>query len=174
MISGTQQLQILGPMLWDFAKLWMHFLVNGKKHTFNGLQLGSLSIISSHCMEKILNKNSHGVIAQFHSIQMQPLTVSTTPLALQQILDLYACVFVEPMGFPPSIPNDHHISLLHGCIPPNIRTIPTWVWIDISMDLIERIPTSGGKIVILVVVDHINTYSHFYALSHPYVTFLVA
>ena len=103
-ILGTQWLHTLGPILWDFAELWMHFLVNGKKHKLKGLQLGSLNIIISHLMENILKKNSHGVIAQLHSIHMQPSTISTTPLDLQQILDRYARVFAEPMGFPPSIP----------------------------------------------------------------------
>ena len=81
-ILGTQWLCTLGPILWDFAELWMYFLVNGKKHAFNGLQPGSLSIISSHCMEMILKKNSHGVITQIHFIQMQPSVVSNTPLDL--------------------------------------------------------------------------------------------
>ena len=81
-ILGTQWLCTLGPILWDFAKLWMKFLVNGKKHTFNGLQPGSLSTISSHRMENLLNTNSHGFIAQLHFIQMQPSIASTTPLDL--------------------------------------------------------------------------------------------
>ena len=81
-ILGTQWLRTLGPILWDFVELWMHFLVNGKKHTLNGLQPRSLSIISSHWMEIILKKNSNGVITQLHFIQMQPLVVSNTPLDL--------------------------------------------------------------------------------------------
>ena len=52
---------------------------------------------------------------------MQPSAVSTTPLDLQQILDRYACVFTEPMGFPPSQPEDHRIPHLPGSVPPNIR-----------------------------------------------------
>ena len=72
-------------------------------------------------MEKILKKSSHGVIAQLHFIQMQPTTVSTTPLDLQQILDQYACVFAEPVRLPPSQPEDHRISLLPGSVHPNIR-----------------------------------------------------
>ena len=67
-ISGTQWLRTLGPILWDFIEPWMHFLVNGKKNTFNGLQPRSLSIISSHRMENLLKKNSHGVITQLHFI----------------------------------------------------------------------------------------------------------
>jgi len=52
--------------------------------------------------------------------------------------------------------------------------IPTRIWIDISMDFIEVLPKSRGKIVILVVVDHLSKYSHFCALSHPYTSSSVA
>ena len=50
---------------------------------------------------------------------------STTSLDLQKILDLYACVFSEPMDFPPLRPGDHRIMLLLGHIPPNNRSILT-------------------------------------------------
>ena len=72
-------------------------------------------------MENILNKSSHGVIAQLQFIQMQASAVSTTPLDLQQILDRYACLFAKPVGLPPSQPKDHCISLLPRSVPPNIR-----------------------------------------------------
>ena len=49
-VLSAQWLHTLEPILWDFAKLWMHFLVNGKKHTLKGLQPGSLGIINSHRM----------------------------------------------------------------------------------------------------------------------------
>ena len=61
-ILGTKWIRTLGPILCDFDKPWMEFLVNGNKHTFNGLQLVSLNIINSHRMENILKTNSHGVI----------------------------------------------------------------------------------------------------------------
>ena len=48
--------------------------------------------------------------------------------------------------------------------------LPTRIWIDISMDFIEGLPKSGGKTVILVVVDHLSKYSHFFALIHPHTT----
>ena len=51
-----------------------------EKTHIEGIKIGSLNIIISHCMENILKKNSHGVIAQLHFIHMQPSTVSTTPL----------------------------------------------------------------------------------------------
>ena len=148
----------------------MQFLVNGKKHTLKGLQPGSLSMIISHRMVNILKNNSHGAISQLHSIQMQPLVISTPPLALEQILDQYAHVFAELMGFPASRPYGHRILLLPGSIHSNIRPIPTRIWIDNSMSFIEGIPKYGGKTMILVVVDLLSKYSHFCALNHPYTT----
>ena len=86
-VLGAQWFRTLGPILWDFVEIWMQFSINGTKHTLRGLEPGSLILISSHRMENILNKSSHGVIAKLHFIQMQPSSVSTNPLDLQQILD---------------------------------------------------------------------------------------
>lgn len=52
--------------------------------------------------------------------------------------------------------------------------IPTRISSDISMDFVERLPNSHGKLVILVVVDRLTNASHFIALSHPYTTTEVA
>ena len=46
--------------------------------------------------------------------------------------------------------------------------IPPAIWRDISMDFIVGLPKSGNKSVIMVVVDRISKYAHFYALQHPF------
>lgn len=46
--------------------------------------------------------------------------------------------------------------------------IPTQIWSDISMDFIDRLPSSQGKTVIFVVVDRLSKYGHFVPMSHPY------
>ena len=96
LVLGTQWLHTLGPILWDFSKPYMNISIHGKKQTLKGLQPRTLNIISSHCMEDILNKNSHGVITQLHFIQMQPSVISTTPLDLSFRCNLQMPNFSKP------------------------------------------------------------------------------
>nr|GEU70407.1 hypothetical protein [Tanacetum cinerariifolium] len=46
--------------------------------------------------------------------------------------------------------------------------IPTLLWSEISMDFVEGLSNSGGKTVIMAVVDRLSKYSQFMALSHPF------
>ena len=47
--------------------------------------------------------------------------------------------------------------------------IPTSTWTDLSMDFLGGLPRSKGLDTTLVVVDRLTKYSHFIALSHPYI-----
>ena len=47
-------------------------------------------------------------------------------------------------------------------------------WLDVSMDFVEGLPKSHLKFVVFVVVDRLTKYTHFMALSHPYITTMVA
>ncbi|GJT64417.1 reverse transcriptase [Tanacetum coccineum] len=58
------------------------------------------------------------------------------------------------------------LSAYPGLIQP--LPIPERVWTEVTMDFIEKLPISGGKSVIMVVVDKLTKYAHFMALSHPF------
>jgi len=47
-------------------------------------------------------------------------------------------------------------------------SIPSQCWEEVSMDFITRLPKSEEKSVIMVVVDRLTKYAHFFALSHPF------
>lgn len=68
--------------------------------------------------------------------------------------------------------NNYETVLPPGLLQPN--KIPDGAWLDISMDFIEGLPKSGGKSVILVVVDRFTKYAHFLPLTHPYSASTVA
>lgn len=52
--------------------------------------------------------------------------------------------------------------------------IPSSVWSDIAMDLVEGFPRVGGKSMVLIVVDRFSKYAHFIPLGHPYTASSVA
>ncbi|XP_054808699.1 uncharacterized protein LOC129310810 [Prosopis cineraria] len=47
-------------------------------------------------------------------------------------------------------------------------TVPQSVWEDISMDFITELPKSKRYDTILVVVDRLTKYAHFFPLAHPF------
>lgn len=53
-------------------------------------------------------------------------------------------------------------------------SIPEQVWEDLAMDFITGLPNSGGKSVILVVVDRLTKYAHFGALDANFTAETVA
>nr|GEV36521.1 reverse transcriptase domain-containing protein [Tanacetum cinerariifolium] len=64
------------------------------------------------------------------------------------------------------------LSAYPGLIQP--LPIPERILKEISMDFIEKLPTSHGKSVILVLVDRIRKYAYFIPLTQPFTTSQVA
>jgi len=53
-------------------------------------------------------------------------------------------------------------------------SIPSERWKEISMDFITSLPKFEGKSVIMVVLERLTKYTHFCALSHPFISSTVA
>lgn len=52
--------------------------------------------------------------------------------------------------------------------------IPENIWEDISMDFIEGLPLMQDKSIIMVVVDRLTKFSHFYSIKHLFIVQQVA
>ncbi|GJY21523.1 reverse transcriptase [Tanacetum coccineum] len=64
------------------------------------------------------------------------------------------------------------LSVYPGLIKP--LPIPEIIWKEISMDFIEKLPTSYGKSVILMVVDRLSKYAYFIPLAHLFTASQIA
>jgi hypothetical protein len=53
-------------------------------------------------------------------------------------------------------------------------SIPSQRWEEVSMDFIIGLPKSEGKSVIMVIVDRLTKYAHFWVLSHPFKSSIVS
>jgi hypothetical protein len=60
---GAEWIRNMGPILMDFKELTMKFHQEGQQYKFQGIIIGSLEIISSHCMENLLKKGHSEIIA---------------------------------------------------------------------------------------------------------------
>ena len=118
-VLGVEWLHTLGPITMDFKDLTMQFQQEGKKYKFQGITTGSLELIISHYIERLLKKGHSSIISQIHSIQAIE-TPSMHP-DLQSIISQHHIVFQTPQGIPPSRnDHDHSIPLIPGNSPPNL------------------------------------------------------
>jgi hypothetical protein len=62
-VLRLEWLHTLGLVTMDFKDLYMKFNKEGKKYTLKGITFGSPGIITSHHMEKLLNKGHSFIIA---------------------------------------------------------------------------------------------------------------
>jgi len=93
-VLGVEWLRTLGPILMDFKKLTMEFDQEGQQYKFQGITVGSLEIISSHRMEKLLKKGHSDITAQLHAIQATK--TPSVPQDLQSILSKHQVVLSTP------------------------------------------------------------------------------
>jgi hypothetical protein len=96
-VLGAEWIRTLGPILMDFKELTMKFDQEGQQYKFQGITAGSLEIISSHHMEKMLKKGHSGIITQLHT--MQATETPSVPHDLQSILSKHQVFFSTP-SFP--------------------------------------------------------------------------
>lgn len=129
LVLGVQWLQTLGAFLSDYTIPAITFSHNGKQITLTGPTTNSptLTTFSQFCRYVFTDS-----IAALHAMSVSPLdtkasntpcsiTTDSLPPPLPQLLHKYNYVFSQPQGLPPHRSQDHHIHLLPGSQPVNVK-----------------------------------------------------
>ncbi|XP_077232454.1 uncharacterized protein LOC143869781 [Tasmannia lanceolata] len=119
MVLGIQWLSTLGPIIWDFNQLQMEFSCNDRLHVLRGSKGGTVQLVDSNQMKKILRKPVQGAVAQLFAMQTMEEICANPEMAT--LLHHYSDIFAEPHGLPPSRSHDHCIPLKEGSEPTNVR-----------------------------------------------------
>ena len=115
-VLGTQWLNTFGVISWDFKKLLMGFVLNGKQIWFQGLKVTSSVIEGS---KKFQNKVAKGQLLQILSCELATIQ-EPIDSPMQELLGKFAKVFEEPKELPPNRGHEHQIILKDG-VPPGQR-----------------------------------------------------
>lgn len=135
MILGEDWLETVSPMWVHWAKKIMRFTYQGQRVELHGVQpqMEQCSAISTDCLSGLIRRHAVQHCFQlkvFGSIEdIQEQSVCTTdiqsqedlPDAIKQLLLEFQDLFQKPKSLPPPRSFDHHIQLLPGSSPVNIR-----------------------------------------------------
>ncbi|KAJ8753628.1 hypothetical protein K2173_025619 [Erythroxylum novogranatense] len=115
-VLGTQWLRTLGPIIWDFSKLLMKFVMKGQEVILQGSTIPENQVISNCQMQGAMRHKKIGYLLQILSSMTKLPGTSLTKLhpQIQQILKEFRAVSMEPSGLPPLRIQDHKIPLQHA------------------------------------------------------------
>ncbi|XP_077232632.1 uncharacterized protein LOC143869985 [Tasmannia lanceolata] len=119
LVLGAQWLRTLGDITWNFSKLIMQFSLNGKRVIIKGKGGGSVTTISNHRMEKLVQKEHEVFLVQLR--RLESFETATEAEEMEVLLLEFAELFEEPKGLPPKRSHDHRIPVLPGSSPANVR-----------------------------------------------------
>lgn len=120
-ILGMDWLEQFSPMRIDWAKKWLEFHYQQQLIRLKGLQpkLNHCDSISLHQLTGMVATESVECVLQLQATsESRP---SDIPESVQPILKEFQELFSEPTGLPPSRNCDHHIPLVPGAKPVNLR-----------------------------------------------------
>lgn len=155
LVLEIQWLSLLGPVIWDFAKLSMQFTYQDNTIKLRGKSPYKLNATHSKKINKLLQASG-----ELCMLQIVPATVGNNPQlsslsideqrrqsqdpALHSLLNQFSDVFKEPKGLPPSRAQvDHKINLKEGTNAINMRpyrysTVQKTVIEELVQELLEQ------------------------------------
>jgi len=122
-VLGVQWLTTLGPVLTDYEQLTMKFIREGKLVELKGQQRTTPQEATIHQIKRMVSTDG---VAEYFQLQLLSSTKeSPTPSSwvpeIEELLKNYSQLFEEPRGLPLIRETDHHIPLLKGSNPVNVR-----------------------------------------------------
>lgn len=127
-VLGVQWLRTLGPVLWDFDKLYMKFQKGNQTYCISNPKtyVDQIQDVTEFQMERLLlQEPSIGAFLfqlQHEVVEQQEYTLSLVEQQqLRHLLQQYEVIFLIPSSLPPPRSHDHIIPLIEGSRPPSIR-----------------------------------------------------
>lgn len=117
-VLGVQWLKTLGPVLWDFSRMTVQYTHLEIPTLLMGLSSTAFSMEGAHFLKPSSSANK-GLLLKL-ICDLEEATPSYPP-EIQSILTTFKAAFAEPLGLPPSRPQDHTITLQHTQ-PINVRS----------------------------------------------------
>lgn len=120
-ILGMDWLEQHSPMQINWSHKWLEFQYNQQLTRLQGLipQLDQCDTISVHQLQGMAKTDSIECMVQL--IQTAEQETSEVPAEVQPLLQEFQDLFTEPTGLPPKRTCDHHIPLIPGAKPVNLR-----------------------------------------------------
>lgn len=120
-VLGMAWLETLGETMIDWKNQVMLFKNKGKTVTLCGDPTLSKTLVSLKAMLKTIQKEGHGYLVEFGSLQKQTESEKDMDSRLCEVLEQFQSVFKPLAGLPPIRNHEHAIRLLPNAQPPNIR-----------------------------------------------------
>ena len=117
-VLGVEWLRTLGDTIMNWKKQMMSFWSNKEWITLQGLGSTNDSMVA---LQSILSKTVQWREKTLWSVELGSCLSPTQRASVDQILQNYASVFVEPKGLPPIRSKEHAITLVEGSGPVNVR-----------------------------------------------------
>ncbi|XP_052291764.1 uncharacterized protein LOC127900631 [Citrus sinensis] len=119
-VLGAEWLRSLGAILWDFSKLTMQFTWKGQTVQLTGYDSLPPALANHGEINRLLLQEKQGIFFQIMAITTSVADISA-PSIITKVLETYSGIFVEPTELPHERLIDHHIPLLPGSSPVNVR-----------------------------------------------------
>ncbi|XP_059441736.1 uncharacterized protein LOC132174039 [Corylus avellana] len=135
-VLGMQWLRTLGPILWDFERMFMRFTWKGREVVIRGMRPPLNRVVEERSLSRELKRKGEGWVCQIRAHErentyeglLQCIVLgaqrggpSSTETQLGLVLKEFPEIFEEPQGLPPNTAHDHNIPLKPGSGPVNVR-----------------------------------------------------